>query len=246
MMKKLSLLLLLVNVIFFAVMHWGVLRDDHTTQALPELHGDKISLLSTPQERPTAALSASDVNDVTQSPFSVAAASAPMASNDREGLPGKPVCMEWGDFSGADLALATSALSTLKLGDKLSRRQVENSIGYWVYIPPMKDKATANRKISRLRYLGIDEYFVVMEPGPWLNAISLGIFKTKDAAQHFLDDLQRTKDVHDAQIGERVSKLNVTRFFLYGLDASTSSNLAEIHKDFAGSELKEVPCTLTR
>lgn len=246
MMKKLSSILLLLNLIFFAVMHWGLLPDDHAIQALPELHRDKIRQISAMQDRSDSALSTTDATVFTLNHLQVGGASSPMTGYGSEGQTGRTVCMEWGDFSGASLEQATTALSSLQLGDKASRRQVENTIGYWVYIPPMKDKATVNRRISRLRYLGVDEYFVVMEPGPWLNAISLGIFKTRDAAQHFLDELQRTKDVHDARVGERVSKHNMTRLFLQGLDASASASLAEIQKDFAESELKEVPCALTR
>src|SRR5574340_356650 len=153
---------------------------------------------------------------------------------------------EWGEFSGADLARATAALSKLQLGDKLSQRQVEYAIGYWVYIPPMKDKSAVNRKIAQLKARGIEEYFVVSDAGPWQNAISLGVFKTREAAQHFLDELQRTKDVRTAQLGERASQLKVTIFMLNGLDAKAAADLAAIHKDFAGSELKDTPCALTR
>jgi hypothetical protein len=151
-------------------------------------------------------------------------------------------CMEWGEFSGADLARATAALSALQLGDKLSQRQVEYAIGYWVYIPPQKDKATVNQKVAQLKARGIEEYFVVPDAGPWLNAISLGVFRTQEAAQHFLDELRRTKDVRSAQIGERASKLKTTLFLLNGLDAKAAASIAEMQKDFAGSELKNVPC----
>ncbi|HEU0282740.1 MAG TPA: SPOR domain-containing protein [Gallionella sp.] len=239
-MKALFWILLLGNVIFFAVMRWGgmLVTDEQAVQAQPALHEEKIGLLSVPQGKAAAVLPA----PVPAAMPGSAPAEAPAP------LMAKPdvLCMEWGDFSGADLTRATAALSALQLGDKLSKRQVEYTIGYWVYIPPVKDKAAVSQKIAQLKARGISEYFVVSDAGPWLNAISLGVFRTQEAAQHFLDDLRRTKDVRSAQIGERASKLKATIFVLSGLDAKASADLAEIQKDFAGSELKNVPCALTR
>jgi len=81
----------------------------------------------------------------------------------------------------------------------------------------------------------------VQEAGPWLNAISLGVFKTQDAAQKFTESL-RAKEVHSAQIGERAGKFKTTVFMLNNLDAATSGKLTSLQKDFAGSELKNLPC----
>lgn len=239
-MKALFWILLLGNVTFFAVMRWGglLVADEQAVQAQPALHEQKIGLLSAPQGKPSAALPA----PVPAAMPGSAPAEAPAP------LMAKPdvLCMEWGDFSGADLTRATAALSALQLGDKLSKRQVEYTIGYWIYIPPVKDKAAVNQKIAQLKARGINEYFIVPDAGPWLNAISLGVFRTQEAAQHFLDELRRTKDVRSAQIGERASKLKATIFVLNGLDAKAGADLAEIQKDFAGSELRNVPCALTR
>ena len=251
-MKALVWILLLGNVIFFAVMQWGGLlaADEQAAQAQPPLHEEKISVLSVPQGKPAAVLPASApaAAEPPQPPLSGGGDSPPLIREGREGLSAKPdaLCMEWGEFSGADLARATAALSTLQLGDKLSQRQVEYAIGYWVYIPPQKNRAAVSQKIAQLKARGVDEYFVVPDAGPWLNAISLGVFKTREAAQHFLDELRDSKGVRSAQIGERASKLKATLFVLNGLDAKTGNELARIQKDFAGSELKDISCALTR
>ena len=252
MMKALVWILLLGNAIFFAVMQWGGLlaADEQAAQAQPPLHEEKISVLSVPQGKPAAVLPASApaAAEPPQPPLSGGGDSPPLIREGREGLSAKPdaLCMEWGEFSGADLARATAALSALQLGDKLSQRQVEYAIGYWVYIPPQKNKAAVSQKIAQLKARGVDEYFVVPDAGPWLNAISLGVFKTREAAQHFLDELRDSKGVRSAQIGERASKLKATLFVLNGLDAKTGTELARIQKDFAGSELKDISCALTR
>lgn len=238
-MKALVWILLLVNLIFFATMQWGgsLVADEPVVQAQPPLHEEKISLLSAPPSKPVAA--PADPAPVVEAQ----AVSAPVEVPAPIALEQDTLCMEWGEFSGADLARATAALSALQLGDKLSQRQIEYTIGYWVYIPPQKDKTAVNQKIAQLKARGIEEYFVVTDTGPWLNAISLGVFKTQEAAQHFLDELRSSKDVRSAQIGERASKLKATIFVLNGLDAKTAADMAGMQKGFAGSELKDIPCT---
>jgi len=242
-MKKLVWILLLGNLVFFAAMQWGglLVADEPAARIQPLLHEEKISLLSaSPREAAVLAVAAPNISapaDAAPQPVS-AAGNTPVLSTAKPDAS----CMEWGEFSGADLVRATTALSVLQLGDKLSQRQVEYAIGYWVYIPPQKDKATVNQKVAQLKARGIDEYFVVPDAGPWQNAISLGVFRTQEAAQHFLDELRRTKDVRSAQIGERASKLKTTLFVLDRLDAKAAASIAEMQKDFAGSELKNVPC----
>ena len=230
-MRVLFWILLSANVIFFAMMQWGgrLATDDQAVPAQPALHEEKISLLTVPQSNPVAALPAS------------APAAAPVAEPKQLAVKPDTLCMEWGDFSGADLARATTVLSAMQLGDKLSQRQIEYNIGYWVYIPPVKDKAAMVQKLAQLKARGVNEHFVVQEAGPWLNAISLGVFKTQETAQKFFDEL-RTKGVRSAQVGERASKLKATIFVLNGLDAATGAGLAERQKNFAGSELKKIPC----
>lgn len=229
-MRRLFWILLLVNALFFAVMRWGVSGGGLGPQAQPPLHEEKIRLADMPQSAPVSAPAASMV-----------AASAP-AESPAPAKPAALACMEWGEFSGADLKRATAALGSLQLGDKLGQRQVEQIIGYWVYIPPLKDKAAVLQKVTQLKARGVEEYFVVPDAGPWQNAISLGVFKTQEAAQSFLESL-RVKDVRTAQVGERAGKLKATVYVLNGLDEATAAKVTALQKDFSGSELKKIPCT---
>jgi hypothetical protein len=279
-MRKLFWILLLANVILFAVMQRGALdwlaRGEQGVRPQPELNGDMIRLLPATQGSPAKSSSvapppalipppasapvSAPVPAPASAPVPVAVPPAPVPVSPLSPLslnmslnmvapegakPGALICLEWGDFSGSDLTRAAAALSTLQLAGKISQRQIERDIGYWVYIPPLKNKAAVNRKISELKKLGVREYFVVQTPGHWLNAISLGVFKTRDSAQNFLRVVQ-TKGVHTAKVGERASKLKTTLFILDKVDAGTEAKLKAMQKDFAGSELKNVPCGLTR
>jgi hypothetical protein len=256
-MRNLFWVLLLGNVILFAAMEngwfgWG----EQEVQAQPYLNGDMIRLIPALQSAPARALPSSrPVSEPVTAPAPVAVPSpseSPSKPNPAMDVaapaaakPGTLVCLEWGDFSGQDLARATAALSALQLDDKLSRRQIEQDIGYWVYFPPLKNKAAVNRKLAEIKALGIREYFVVQASGHWHNAISLGVFKTQEAAQSFLHGLN-AKGVHTAQVGERANKLKSTIFMLDRVDAATVSKLTAMQNDFPGSALNNVPCALTR
>jgi hypothetical protein len=261
-MKKLFWFLLLANVILFAVMQrggfgWG----EQEVQPQPELNGDMIHLMPASHGSPVKPMPAAHAASpapaiaianaakpavVPPNPVSSPSPSPTLLNSASEGTkPSKLICLEWGDFSGADLLRAKTVLSDLHLGSKIGQRQIEHDIGYWVYIPPLKNMLAVNRKITELKALGINEYFVVQTEGHWQNAISLGVFKTREAAHNYLHVLN-AKGVRTARVGERASKLKTTVFTLKRVDPSTEENLKAIQKDFAGSELSNVPCGLTR
>ena len=243
-------LLLLANLALFGWMRWGSMLtvDADAVTAQAPLNADKIKLLalqSVPASAPTPAVSGVPLTLSPVASAPAAAASAPAASAPVAAVP--PVapkaasCAEWGEFSGDDLLRAEQALSALKLGDKLSQRGVEQDHGYWVYIPPMKKRAQIEKKIAQLKERGVKDYFVVQEKGKWLNAISLGVFKTEEAAQKYLAALQ-TQDVRSAKLGERKSKLKFTVFVMKGLDAGIVDKLNALQKGFPDSELKVSAC----
>lgn len=151
------------------------------------------------------------------------------------------LCFEWGEFSGADQERAAKSLKKLQLGDKLSQREVDRSIGVWVYIPPLKDKAAIAQKVAQLKARGVTEYFVVQDGGEWQGAISLGVFKSREAAQNYLSGL-RSKGVSSAKLGERSGKSGAIVFLLNALDEDIARKLTTLQKDFDGSELKTVSC----
>lgn len=235
MMKWVFGLLVLVNILFFAVMHWGARLsvDANNPPVQGPLNADKIKLLSlSPVSAPASAVAvASSAVAVVSVPHVVVAAVAPV----------KLSCMEWGEFSGTDLLRAEKVLAAMKLGDRLKQRVIEYTSGYWVYLAPMKTRAEVEKKILQLKERGVVDYFVIQEAGPWQNAISLGVFKTEEAAKKYLAKLQE-QGVKTASIGERATKLKFTVFALSHLESALSTQVAMLRKDFPDSELKLVPC----
>ncbi len=233
-------ILLVVNFAFFAVMQWGgaLTTDVESLAAQAPINIDKIRLLgdvaSTSSTASAIGMSAS-ANTVPFAPASI-------LSSELTSLPkmGKQ-CLEWGEFSGRGLIDAQSGLATLKLGEKLSQRDVEHVGGFWVFIPPLKTSVEVRRKIAQLKNMGVDDYFVVQEEGDLLNSISLGVFRTEEAAYKFHESL-REKGVRSAKVGERMSKLKFTVFVLKDVDTATAEKINAFQKEFPDSELKSVNC----
>lgn len=63
-------------------------------------------------------------------------------------------------------------------------------VTYWVNVPPVNDRP-AEKDIKTLKETGFKEFFVVTDDPANLNAISLGTFKTQQAAKEKLDRLVR-------------------------------------------------------
>lgn len=222
-MKKFFWFVLFLNLALFAAMQWGALLfpADPALQSQPPLNPEKITLL----------------------PASATPASAVPGLPTQVSLTEGASCLEWGEFNAATRAAANKALAPLALGSALLEREVERSPAYWVYLPPQKNKADVARKIAQLKARGVKEYFVVQEAGAWHNAISLGIFKTPEAAQAFLQEL-RGKGVNSAQSGERTNAGRATVFQIVDPVPAVVEKLNVLQKRFAGTTLKRLPCGL--
>lgn len=207
-------LVLLANLLLFAYIQLGgMLTGTANDLQQPQLNPEKIRLLP------------------------VSAPSSPVTAAP----PSSSACMEWGEFSGNDLARVTTVLAAMKLGNQLTQHRVEHDNGYWVYMPPQPNHAGAEEKVSELKALGVKDYFIVQEPGKWQNAISLGVFKTREAAQNHLDELHK-QGVRTAVVGERQAKLMFTVFMFRNPDGALMAKIVALQKGFPGSELKATAC----
>jgi len=226
-MRALFLLLVLANLVFFVYAHVaregaGAESQLATLQVSPE----KIKVMKAAggtEEKPRPAGKA-----IPPAPPKAATA-APAA------------CLEWGTFAGPNVARAETALARLELPQDRIERVVADAGGYWVYMPPLKTKADVDRKIGELKALGVTEFFVVQEATQWRNAISLGIFRTEEAAKVFLAGL-RERGVRSAVAERRDNFLKQIAFLVREPSEAAVAKLAEIQQEFRGSELKAVPC----
>lgn len=73
---------------------------------------------------------------------------------------------------------------------------------WWVYIPASPSRAAADKRLAELRAQGQADPFVVTDPGPHRNAISLGLFKSEAAAADLVKRLS-ARGVTDGRVEVR-------------------------------------------
>ena len=155
--------------------------------------------------------------------------------------PKPAACLEWGTFGPTDLKAAQSALDALDHGPRVTSKEVAVQVGFWVYVPPLRNKAEVDRKIAELQDLGVRDYFAIETAGASKYAISLGVFRTEDAANNYLEAL-RQRGVRSARTGVWDHRVMQTAFFIREPDVVLTTKFAELQKRFPGSELKALEC----
>ncbi len=213
-MRTLFFLLLLANVVFFAYGRLGEVLFPGESQLLQQqINPQAIRLL------PVAQL-------------------AKAAAVKRE----KTVaCLEWGAFVGGEVGRADEALAPLAVlapGAKLAQRRVEETATWWVFIPPQVSRQAATIKTAELKRLGIEDYFIVQEDPAVRFAISLGVFRTQEAARNRLEQL-RSKGVRTAQVGARDTQVQKIWFQVRDVPEAVVAKLNDLRQGFPGSELKD-------
>ena len=217
-MRTFFLLLVLGNVAFFA---WS------RYVAPPGASADPLPLERQIEPEKLKVIAPSELPPVTARPASPAVA-APLALK----------CLEWGSFTLADAPRAEKALEPLALGARLAQRRTEEAAGWWVFIPPQGTRPAALRKAAELKALSIDDYFIVQEDGPYRWALSLGVFRTEDAAQARLATL-RAQGVRSAQVGPRETLVPKVWLQVKGVDGALHARLKDAARGIEGSELRE-------
>ena len=96
------------------------------------------------------------------------------------------------------------------------------------------------RKAAELKDLGVEEYFIVQEEGEHRWALSLGVFRTEEAARARLAAL-RGQGVRTARIGARDTVVPTVWLPVKSVDAPLQARLKEIAREIEGSELRDCP-----
>lgn len=221
-MRILFLLLVLANAVFYAYAFVARERAGADNQIpLLQISPEKIKLISS-----IAGMGAAQRKPAVARPQASAAPAA---------------CLEWGVFAGPEVARADAVVAGLGFPEAQVMRTVVDAGGYWVYIPPLKSKSEVDKKIGELKGLGVEDFFPVQEATPWRNAISLGIFKTDDAAKNRLAEL-RGKGVRSAVAERRENFLKQIAYYVREPGEATVAKLAELQREFPGTQIKAVAC----
>ncbi len=216
-MRALLLVLILANLVFFAWARYASQPEatDGTAPPGRQIEPEKLKIVAPPE---TAALA-------------VAPKPAPASALK---------CLEWGSFTVADAPRAEKALEPLTLGARLGHRRTEELAAWWVFIPPQDNRPAAQKKAAELKALGVEDYFIVQDEGDYRWALSLGVFRSEDAAQARLAAL-RDKGVRSAQLGPRETVVPKVWLQVKSVDAALETRLKDIALQVDGSELRLCP-----
>jgi pyruvate/2-oxoglutarate dehydrogenase complex dihydrolipoamide acyltransferase (E2) component len=251
-MRILFLLLVAANLAFFAWLRF-LAPPDPALDPLPmtqQLEPGRLRIVTEAELAQIAAAPAAAAAAPAASAAAPAAKPAPAQPPqppESAPAPAKPApppepaplaCVEWGSFSLQDAPRAEQRLEPLALGARLAQFRGEESATWWVFLPPQPNRAAAQKRAAELKRLGVEDYFVVQEEGKLRWALSLGIFRSEEAARARFEAL-RARGVRSAQVGRRETRVARVWFQVRGVDAALNARLQEIARDFEGATLHE-------
>lgn len=222
-MKRLFWLLVIINLGLLAYFNAGFILPAQPEIRVSEIHPDKIKLLS---QKDIDALSTKSQPTPVTPPI---AEPKPAAA-----------CFNWGIFSDAGLAKAQKALAKIALQASVQVQNTDQPKRYWVYIPPAKTAAAAQKKAAELKALGIEDLFVVQED-KGKNAISFGIFGDEQLADKLMQEL-KAKGVRNVEKALRSNGKGQHSLVFNNLSENELAELTKLKPDFPTAELKETTC----
>ena len=212
-MRTVFLLLLFANLTLFAYTQLDRAGSNEAARLAEQVQPDKIRLL-TPQQ--VAALG----------PAKVAALA--------------DVCLEWGPFSDSEKTRALAELEPSGLGRLLTQKRVENSTAFWVFLPRSSNKAVIDKRVANLRAAGVRDVAVV-DTGPQRYTISLGVFRTEEAARALVAELAR-QGITDAQAGSRQQTIVQTLLVIRDPEAAVVARVGALQPAHPGTDIRIGAC----
>jgi len=176
-----------------------------------------------------------EVRIVAVTPPSVAALRAEDNRKTQQSLAGA-ACVEFSGVAANDAFRAREAFASLQLGARVAERRIEEITRYWVFIPPARDRRTAETRMAEARRQGVNDLSIRPD-----NSISLGVFSTEEAARRFLTSMA-AKGLRDAEQGPFTKDLRELVMLVREPDSELLARLTLMQRDFTGSQLRAVPC----
>jgi hypothetical protein len=236
-MKWLCVLLLAAN---FTLWGYNSLQTTHiSTRTSAQINADKVKLIASlpvivvNRPSPTPDTEAAPLSDPIPTP-----SPGPTPTPRPTPPPKITVCMRW---SGTGQEQSDTMRQRLKsLGLTSSETNLSGKV--WVYIPPQTDFELANRKAQQLSGQGVQDYYVINNGGRWQNAISLGVFSSREGAERRLNEL-KSQGVRSAVVRERDDSPSHTVFTLRKITPEQQQKLEKLNSQLKGAQLQISNCS---
>ncbi len=128
-------------------------------------------------------------------------------------------CFEFAGLTLADSQQLEEKLKPLALGARQTKSEIAEVASNMVYLPPLASQDAAEKKVALVKKMGLTDVYVVQDQSPLRWAISLGVFKTADAAKSFLANVQK-KGLKEAKIAPRA--VSASKFVLRFSDVTVA------------------------
>ncbi len=145
-------------------------------------------------------------------------------------------CVVFAGLSVDQARELTARIAKAGTGFKLSETRSDAPSSWWVNIPAQGSREGADKKAAELRRLGVDDLFIMQDPGPNQFAVSLGLYKSEAAATRLLEALKE-KGVRSAQITARGA--GVTRIEVRGPGDSLATLASDLSERLRGASRLE-------
>lgn len=234
-LRVVILILVLANLLALSVWKGGLgagSSGGEPERLSNQLNPERLRLVAElPQQVPAPVMAAPEA---ASAPVESAPAHEPVPAQVADAAP--PACVAFSGLTADQAAELSARVASSGSGFKLSESRGAGSSSWWVHVPSQGSKEGADRKAAELRRLGVDDLFIVQDAGPNQFAISLGLFKSEQAAGRHLD-LLREKGVRSAQIASRGA--SVLRVEVRGPSDSLSTLASDLSERLKGANRLE-------
>ena len=168
--------------------------------------------------------------------------SAVAAASAGGGKPAAGACLEWGSFAAAELERAQADLGRLGV-DSARVRELGLVPAWWVHVAPLRSREEADRRAREIEATGVRDVQVVADGERWRNSISLGIFRSEEAANAYLTRLREAR-VRNAAIAQRNDLLRLAALIVIEPPPALVGRIAELKSAHPGTEMRALACPL--
>lgn len=153
-------------------------------------------------------------------------------------------CVEIGRFSKSEATSFERQIRSLSLNpEEISLTPVQEGRAYMVFIPPSSSQKAADDKIAELKEKGIESYYLIKDQSKLRWAISLGVFKTREAAASYESDMEKA-GITGLQITPRGAAMEKLVYRLSNLNEEQLRALETIMGHFPSQVMQHCPVTL--